>query len=93
MIIVSSGHFHTCAISVDSSLHCWGNNEYGQCNFPYQQDQDYQKGNINSMKDNGGYHKNINQSNSDRLILNSEIIHVASGYGHTCSARRGSLDC
>jgi len=32
---VSSGGKHTCAIREDSSLWCWGNNEYGQLGLEY----------------------------------------------------------
>jgi alpha-tubulin suppressor-like RCC1 family protein len=27
---VSGGHYHTCGLSLDGTLHCWGNNDYGQ---------------------------------------------------------------
>ena len=29
---VSCGQSHTCAIAMDNSMQCWGNNMYGQCN-------------------------------------------------------------
>lgn len=31
---ISSGSRHNCGITTDGTIHCWGNNEYGQLNAP-----------------------------------------------------------
>ena len=32
--LVAAGDFHTCAITSDGKLHCFGSNDHGQCNVP-----------------------------------------------------------
>ena len=32
--LVAAGDFHTCAITADGKLHCFGSNDHGQCSVP-----------------------------------------------------------
>lgn len=32
--LVAAGEFHTCAVTAKGKLHCFGRNDYGQCNVP-----------------------------------------------------------
>jgi alpha-tubulin suppressor-like RCC1 family protein len=77
---LAAGNYHTCALTINGSVMCWGRNDNGQCGY----------GHVNNIGDNelpsfAGY---------VRLPGGVTVVQVVAGAMHTCAlASNGSVAC
>ncbi len=82
-IAISSGYFHSCVVLDDSSVKCWGDNEYGQLGLG------------STVSSLGGSANQMGNSLSPVALGSGErAIDVVAGYAHTCALLQGgSVKC
>lgn len=72
------GGSHTCALSSDAALHCWGAGDYGQLGY----------GHIDTIGDDE------TPASAGRVNIGGSVIQVAAGESHTCALlETGAVRC